>query len=66
MPTLREQPMQSDSRFLTGLAMCLLLIPVGERAMASDEGVEAKNKGVIQAAFNACGMEREAFRFVDA
>jgi uncharacterized protein len=38
-----------------GLTICLLLMSIGGEAMASDQDVEARNRKIIQAGFDAWG-----------
>ena len=45
--------MHSYSRHAIGLAICFLLISIGGNAMGSDKDVEARNREIIQAGFNA-------------
>ena len=45
--------MHTYLRHALGLASCFLLISIGGNTMASDKDVEATNKKVVQAGFNA-------------
>jgi hypothetical protein len=45
--------MRGYFKHTTGLAIGLLLVSLGESAMASDKSMEARNKETIQAAFDA-------------